>query len=301
MRNFGLKVLSLSIAIALSFFVHSENNVSTITLIVPIDLKNLPPDKVLLAPTAPQAQITVRGPSYVVSRLYSSPPTFKIFLPENVESRFETVLQPETLKLPKSIEVVQIEPIQVEVVLDQRLVKKLQVEVPLVGTLENDLKLDGLEVLPTVVEVTGAQTELEHVSVIRTFPMDLRNIHESREEDLELNVPGRYTVTTQKISKVKVRIKVAENKSDRVFKSVPVTLNGKFADKFTLKPRTVRLTLRGPASLIKKVDEAGLQPYVDLPVNAEAEQKLPVKMTLPNGFELVEIKPNELQLSSEQK
>ena len=75
--NLLLKLVSLLAAILLAYSVHSDRNTSVLSFNVPIEIKNPPDDKVLVKPTRRLAQVTVRGPSFLVGPLVSSPPPLK--------------------------------------------------------------------------------------------------------------------------------------------------------------------------------------------------------------------------------
>ena len=45
MKNLGLKSFSIIIALFLFFYVHSQGNSSQRPIVVPVEIKNLPPDK----------------------------------------------------------------------------------------------------------------------------------------------------------------------------------------------------------------------------------------------------------------
>src|SRR5262245_48718046 len=119
MKNLGLKAVSIVIAFSLAWYVHSESNSAVRTFVAQIEIRNVPPGTIIVAPQNASAQVTVKGPSFIVSKIPNAPPVFSVSLPDAVENRFRTALDPNTLPLPPYVEVLTIEPPDFEFVLEK--------------------------------------------------------------------------------------------------------------------------------------------------------------------------------------
>ncbi|MDZ4787247.1 MAG: CdaR family protein [bacterium] len=207
MKNLSLKIFSLIIAIALCYYVNSDTNFSVIGFTAPIEIKNIPQNKMLVWPLGPKAQVTVKGPSYLVSQVATSKFTYKIELPTGVENSFRAELNKEGLSLPPSIEVVSIEPSQLEIALDKKVEREVQVVVPRYGNLPEDVKLIGIEVKPSTIIVSGPENSMKNVKRIETEPVDIRDIRTNLTKTLSVRSPGNLIESS--INQVEVSIKIS--------------------------------------------------------------------------------------------
>ena len=94
-QHLPLKIASLFIALILAYAVHSAGNASVVSLYVPVEIKNIPDDKVVVSPTKRSVQITIRGPSFLIGPIASSPPSLRARLPDEVtrsRSSSQTIL-----------------------------------------------------------------------------------------------------------------------------------------------------------------------------------------------------------------
>lgn len=206
MHDLKLKLLALLIALGLAVFVSSTRNFSVVTVVAPVGVKNLPDDRVILMPADLQAQVTLRGPSFLLSRVFSSPPRFEILLPDNVQARHRAVLPIADLNLPSSVQVEKVQPSEIEFLFDRLIETSLKVEVPLVGSVQSGFRLEGIEIEPPAVPVSGAATELRGLKSIQTTPLILQDMAGNAQEELRLKLPGRFTRSRRESVIVRIRV-----------------------------------------------------------------------------------------------
>jgi len=296
MKNLGIKLWSLVIALALFSFVNSQSHRGVMTLIVPLEVRNLPPDKVVLIPNLNQIQVTVRGPSYLLSGLAASPPSYIIRMPADVGNRHFVSLQANALAIPPTVEVLSIEPPEIEYVLDDLAHKQLRVIVPRIGNLHGDLEMTSMEVSPTTVSVRGPSTEVQNLETIETAAIDLREITESSTRQLSIRVPGRFLRTDQSFVEVKIEVKTVEQ--ERTFRDVPVRLVNKVDESVSLSPERVMIEVSGPRSVIESLSSTDLLPFVDFSNGVDQSGKLPVQVRLPERVSLVIVEPQAVEVGS---
>ena len=73
----------------------------------------------------------------------------------------------------------------------QMLTVELPVEIVMAGTLPADIKVTKTEIVPEKVRITAAPSVLKGMTVIKTKPLDLSNLHGSAAPALELDVPDK--------------------------------------------------------------------------------------------------------------
>ena len=153
-------------------------------------------------------QVTLRGPSFLLNRAFSSPPRFEVVLPDNVDARYSAQLPIDDLKLPSSIQVDKVQPAEIEFVFDNVVETNLRVQVPLVGNVPTGFHVESVEVDPPSIPVSGAASELRGLKLIQTAPLVLQDLTEDVQEELKLRLPGRYSRSRR--NSVVARVKIVQ-------------------------------------------------------------------------------------------
>jgi hypothetical protein len=298
-RDIPLKFASLFIALVLAYGVHSARNSSVVSLFVPLEVKNTPEDRVVVKPVKRGAQVTLRGPSFLVGSLASAPPPLRVKLPDGTEERASVSLRAADLSLPPSIEVLSIEPSQLEFVLEPIELQELQVAVPRVGQLSKELVLEGIEVAPRIVSVKGPRSELKGLKVIETEPVDLSALNSSKELTLNLRTVGGSVVSG--VKSVVVRVAIGEQPTERVFLQVPVEVRAVSGIAgVRIYPPVVSLTVSGSPTVLSNLKSEELAPFVRVGtiLSPIAEAKREVQIQLPLGLRATRIDPPVVNLQS---
>jgi hypothetical protein len=293
-RNIPLKLASLFIAVVLAYAVQRASNVSVVSLFVPLEIKNTPEDRVVVKPTKRGAQVTIKGPSFIVGPLAAAPPPLRVKLPDGVGDKASVTLRASDLSLPPTLEVLSIEPSQVEFVLEMLERQELRVAVPRIGQLSKELVLEGIEVSPPSIMVRGPQSELKSLKTIETEPIDLGSINSSKEISLSIRSIGG--AVTPEAKSVIARVAIGEQPTVRSFSQIPVEVRivGGANVGFTVMPKVVSLTVSGSPSALSGLKEQDLAPYVRLKADAAtnaASAREQVQMLLPMGLRVVSIEP----------
>lgn len=297
-RNAPLKIASLFIALVLAYAVQRASNLSVVSLFVPLEIKNTPDDMMVVKPTKRGVQVTLKGPSFIVGPLAASPPPLKVKLPDGVSDRATITLQASELSLSPSVEVLSIEPTQVEVVLEQLERQELRVAVPRIGQLAKELVLEGIEVSPKSVIVKGPRSELKQLKTIETDPIDLSTLDGSK--DLQLSIRSIGSAVIPESKTVSVRVAIGEQPTVRSFNQVPVEVRviGGASGAFRVVPGAVSLTVSGSPSALAGLNVQELAPYVRTTaalVDGEGLRSQ-VQIQLPLGLKVVNIEPSTVAL-----
>lgn len=294
-KNPGLKIFALMIAIALSIYVNSEGNRSVVTLVVPVEITNLPEGRMIIQPSTAQAEVRVRGPSYLLSRLYSNAPSFRVDLPDGVGNRFSSQLKAEALDLPVAVEVISIDPGQVEFILDTRVERTLPVNVPTAGHLPEGMKLDAVQVVPATIDLTGPESELKELATIDTVALDLNGLSGNLTRELELKLPGKYIQISQK--RVSVTAQVSVQNTERRFTGIPVEMRSNLETNYSVTPARVEVEVSGPPALIAELHADSLIPYVRIATPLTDSAGFDVHVDAPARIAVVKVHPERVTLS----
>jgi YbbR domain-containing protein len=289
--NLILKLVSVLAAILLAYSVHSDRNTSVLSFNVPIEIKNPPDDKFLVKPTKRMAQVTVRGPSFLVGPLVSSPPPLRVVVPDDVGDRLQVSLKSSDLSVPSMVEVVGVEPSEIELVFEPVEQKELKIEIPRVGQLPKDLTLTKVDFDPKVASVRGPRSELKQLRFIESDPIDLGDLSESRSLNLNLRNPGnQLTLITKAVS---VRIGINEVPRQLTFEKRPVELrtSPRVSD-IGFEPLEVTVIVEGAPGLVAELDPGDVVPYVRVKEPPPKEGRvIDLSVDLPEGISVSRVEP----------
>lgn len=295
MKNLGLKSLSLMIAILLAYFVNSESNTSVFSFVVPVEIANLPESKIVLLPSLRQAQVSVRGPSFLVSRIAASPPVFKIEIPPDAGNRFEVALQHDLLALPSALDILSIEPSSMEFVFDNLIKKRVRVDVPQLGGPDAGMQITQILATPAEVELSGPQTEISEVSYVETSPFDVRDLRASERRVLKLRPPGKYSQVDPK--EVEVVVGVVSKMSTRLFERLTVEVRAAGGGAYALAPSFLDLLeVSGAQDAVSVLKPEQVVPYVKITSAEEVNKTVKVSVELPEGITIVRLQPDSLKV-----
>jgi YbbR domain-containing protein len=300
-RGIPLKLVSLLIALLLAYAVQSARNASVVSLFVPIEVKNAPEDKALVKPAKRGVQVTLKGPSFLIGPVASSPPAIRVKLPELLEDRVSVSFKASDIALPSSIEVLNIEPSQMEFVFEPLERQEVRVEVPRIGQLSQGLILEGVEVSPKVVALRGSRSELKALRVVESDPIDLGDVDETREFNLDLRLSG--TAVTPSTRSVVAKVIVGHQPTERIFKGRSIELRVvSGGGGFSVVPEKVAVTLSGPPSVISRTEEQVVIPFIRIPANLpDATPQRKVEVEVPAGIKVVAVEPAYVALKGTQQ
>ncbi len=294
-----LKLVSLLAAILLAYSVTSDRNSSVLSMSVPLEIKNPPEDRVLVRPQRRVVHVTLRGPSFLVGPIASSPPPMKVMLPDKIDDRIQVTLKASDLQVPSMIEVLSVEPSQMEFVFEPLERREFKVEVPRVGQLAKHLTLSRMDFEPKVVTLRGPRSELKQVKVVESEPLALEDITESQTLALALRNPGAMTILG--VKNVNVRVAINEIPDQMVFAKRPVELRTvPAATGVVIDPTEVAVTVEGPPDAISRIKGDEVFPFIrvrELPPVEGAE--IEVRVELPNqcgDCKVVDLEPDSVMV-----
>ena len=296
MRNSGLKLLSLLIAALLAWFVNSENNVGDAQIFVPLKIENVPDNRMLVRPLARQLVVTLKGPSYQIARASAQPLTIKARLPDGVTDRYQLALRHSDIPVPPSIEVVRIDPSDIEVLLEEKVTRELPVRVDREGKLDSGLRLDAIVTQPDRVTVIGPSSELKSLSEVQTYPVMLSELKESSSLDLDLKVPGNLTTVSP--SAVRVQISIVPLQGARRFSEREIELRAPSgSERLEISPSKATIEIKGEVERIKGLSDEQIVPYVRLSHDQDLSKPFEVAVDLPEWVSISKIEPRMVTVS----
>lgn len=174
-RNFGLKMLSLAIALAMWWGVAREP-VAEMALTVPIEFHGVPRGLEISSEVLPEVQIRIRGPRRVLRQIVQSDvhPVIDMANAQPGEKTYNLV--PGQIQLPADVQVVQLIPAQLQVSFDRRATKEVEVRPRVIGTFASGYRIVSTHVQPATLEIAGPAKRVEAIDSAITDPVDATGV-----------------------------------------------------------------------------------------------------------------------------
>jgi hypothetical protein len=296
MQNHGLKVLSLGLAVLLSLFVHysfvTENAPSSmVQLIVPVEVQNLSLDQIITWPPTRQAEVALRGSSNSLSKIVTTPPIFRVEVPEGTKNRFIAQLRKEDLRVASDVEILSIRPSDIEFKLDTLVRRTVPVVVPRIGSIAEGLVIERVDVKPEEVVLRGPESELKTIGAVETLPLDVRGISGSLVQTLSVRVPG--ALTESETASVEVSVKVGVKAREALFRNVPIEVRASSGAMLKVVPSSVLVEVSGPEKQLSSMPASQVLPFVRVREGEEAFAPFEreVKVEVPEHVSVIRIDP----------
>ena len=205
-RNWGLKLLSLTFALLLWLFVMGEQK-AEVGYTVPLELKNLPVGLVVANEVPSLVDVRISGPRTLLSNIQSSALSMSVDL-QGLQAGLTTFKRlDQNLNIPSALRVSRLSPSYVEVKLERIRQKNVPVRVSFNGQLANGATLGSVIVRPESVMIEGAESEVKDVDSVETEAIDITLAQESFTLTLPIEYRGTYTeLKDQKTVEVEVII-----------------------------------------------------------------------------------------------
>jgi len=294
LRNAGLKLLSLAAALGLWFFVNAGERDTELSLQVPVELRNIPPNVMLVSPRVDFIDLTVRGPRTLLTRIHPDQLSMALDLRGVRPGPAVFRIMGEALDLPRGVSVVRLSPSEVTLEFSATMRKRVPVHVALTGKPPGGLRVTSTKVAPESIEVVGPADQVEQIKTAETAPIDLADAEAGMiERDLSLDVPREYVSLSASL--VHAQVLLEEPERTRTVANVPVVVRNS-PYRTTLTPPTVQITVRGPRSAMESLELDHGAVYIDAAGHEPGRYDVTPAVDLPADVELVRQEPSSVEL-----
>lgn len=294
-HNLGLKLLSLTIAFSIWFFVNFGERDAEETVRAPLELRNIPAHLIITSPRVDFIDLRVSGPRALLGRIDRDRLAISLDLGGVRPGAAVFRVDADMLNLPRGVKVVRITPAQLTMELERVAHKSVPVHLRLNGKIPNGLQVTDTKVAPDRVQVTGPASDVEDVQSANTEPLDIDEARAGTvERELALEPPSEYV--TFSANRVAVQVRIEEVAVTREFKRVHVSVRNA-ALAYEVRPDHVRLVVRGPKGQLNGLEIGGGAIYIDADGQAAGDYLVKPNVELPQGIQLVSVDPPKLQLT----
>jgi len=292
-RNLGLKMVSVVLAVLLWFLVSGEQTVER-ALRIPLEFTNLPPRLELVGEPPTLVDVRVRGSSGTLSRVAAGDlsAVLDVRTARSGERLFH--LTSEDVRAPLGVDIVQVSPASVSLTFEQSVTKTVPVTARVEGKPAAGFVVSGVNVEPPTVVISGPAGAMERVTEAVTEPISVLGAQSSVTETATIGVTNPAVRLSDPRS-AKVSVSVTPEPQEWTVSDVTVEIINAGRGASTT-PRTVDVRLRGTKD--SAASEA-VQPRASVDARGlrRGRHTVPVKVDAPAGIGLLGVDPANVVLT----
>lgn len=290
-----LKVISLLSAVTLWFYVLNSEPLEVekrmpLAFITPTDLA-------INVETPKTVKVKVKGSRAFVQDIDFSNEKLIVDLRDYPykQETFAVTFEPNMVRMPFGVEVLEVEPKQVVLSLDRELRKVVPVRVRTVGEVGKDLKLVSKEFRPKEFMIVGPYEVLKKTTLLDTVPVNLGSLEGKGELRLPLeSIDGRILIEEKR--DIQFNYVVRPNKANLTLKNVNISFLTKHT-RFTSSEEKVALDVLISEERIDALRSSEVKVIAEIPDKARGKVRVKLRAELPEGVNLLQIHPEFINVS----
>jgi hypothetical protein len=194
--NLWLKLLSIVLAVFLWAVVLGEQKIEVV-MTIPLEMKDLPRHLALVNEPPDTLEVRLRGPKTLITNLASREVVLQGLPKKFVEGENLVQFRPEAVRVPRGIEVVDVTPRRIRVVLDAMVEREVEVSPRVEGTPAKGFVLKRVTSDPPRIRLVGPKSELRRLTRVYTLPINLNGQTASFTTRTMLEPAGRQIRTLE--------------------------------------------------------------------------------------------------------
>lgn len=294
-RHFGLKALSLALAVLLWMTVAGEEIVER-GLRVPLELQQMPAGIEVLGDIPSTVDVRVRGGSDALSRVGAGDVIAVLDLRGARPGRRLFPLTPDQVRVPFGVQVVQVTPSAVAMAFEPSASRDVPVAPAVDGRPAPGYVLGALTADPKSVEVIGPESAVRRATEVLTEPVPVSGATQTIRQSVILGLLDPSLRLKSARSAV-VTAQILPAPLERILHNRPVHLRnldqGLVAE---ADPPAVTLTLRGNRDALSRVDPDEIRAYIDLAGLGPGQYTLDVHAASTPEAGVTRIDPSSVQV-----
>jgi YbbR domain-containing protein len=260
LENWSLKTTAVLLAAILWLFVRGEPGPERIVPGVPLEVQ-VPRQMEVINKRPSNVEVTMRGSAF--SDLWLSrtvPTTCVVDLSGAKEGEHVVTLTAENVRIPKGsgIEVIQVNPARVTLVLEATVSKEVPITIPILGEPLHGFEMYGRSSNPSSVILTGPRTRVNLIRDVSTEVISVKGQKQPVRAFVGLNImdPSVRASTT---NLVQVDIQIGTRLKQSTVPAVPLVIDD---SSYVVSPRQVAIALMAPADASEELRPDNFQALV---------------------------------------
>lgn len=293
-KNWSTMLLALALAVFTWFLVTGREVVET-WVDMPVVMTNPPEGMVIEEGLVDKIQVRLRGPKGLVDSLSNQHLTYPLDVSKLDIGKQVLEIDTDQLPLTASYEVIEVNPKRLNIFVDRRISKKIQLETAWAGKLNDYYKLIEVKASPDFVEIRGPETKLRKITKAKVVLKEdfLDEVPVNWAEDVAVDLDEEI-----ESSPAKVRVEATFGPKTRdIWVKLPLKVVPPEGYKATVAQNFVRLHIEGPIFLFRN-NEYRQDMEASLVFGGEVlpgQYELAYDLILPEGCTLIERKPETIR------
>jgi YbbR domain-containing protein len=173
-ENWGIKLLSLALALSLWFYVTSKGK-TEITLTVPLELRNIPQDIAVVGNVVGSLDVRLQGQERVLRDITIGKKVFGVLDLSLTKVGDNVVpLSPDDIRRPSGVTVMHISQSEVKVKLEPLVRKNFQLKPILHGLPAAGYRVRKIAITPPHITAEGPESVIRTLESLQTMPIDVQ-------------------------------------------------------------------------------------------------------------------------------
>jgi len=299
LKNIRTKIVVISLAIFIWFFVETSNNYKY-SFKIPLVINNLTTEAIIINEVPEYVRITVWGKgSDILSMILTKKFQYNLDL-TNIHESTSFNLSTKNVRLPRAsnLEILNIvKPDSIHIQIEKRITKKIPVLPNVVietyagYTLVDDIKLE-----PDSVTAIGALSLLDTIISLKTEPMSLKNVKRDIKKTVNLQVPKSDKV--QLLRKEVLLLADIQKLIEVSFSGIPVTvINTPDNVDLSVIPSSLSLTLIGGVDKLLPIKPEDILAYIDYNKVIASDNEFHLAyIDKPDGVRIEDVEPKRFKI-----
>jgi YbbR domain-containing protein len=289
LRNVGLKIVALGLGALLWFTVSGQQAERTVPG-VPVVYRNKPPGLEITDQTN-SVDIHVRGLDNQLRVAMQRDFEARVDLTDARAGEQTFVVRTDQIEAPFGVEVTRVDPGTVMAVLEPSGSANLPVQPLVEGTPAPGFIVSRTEVDPSSVTVIGPQRRVATATATTTDRVSIEGARSTVTATVSVGVPdSSLRLRESRTARVVVIIEPA---GERLFAALRISVRNLGPGlRATVEPTVVSMLIRGPESLLARLEPAALRPHVDVTALGQGRHEVPVDLDLGGTLTVASVRPS---------
>jgi YbbR domain-containing protein len=288
LEDLGLKILALVISVALWYGVTGQRTPTTIRVPrVPLNFR-LPGDTEISNDTRSDVEVVLTGSKHALDTINVRDLTVNVDVSDlkpgehNVQLTMDRV----AMGLPDGVKFGDIQPNNVQLTLEPRVEREIEVEVRHTGNVPEGYELRGITATPDKVKVRGPAS---HINALVKVPTEIVSLDGRKESFTQPQTA--IEIADKKVdlidTAVNVRVEIGEQRAEKSLGGVSVSAS----DGTLVRPETASITVYGERSAINQLRADNTKLVLDFAADGSFTQRLELPAELQGRIELRSTNP----------
>lgn len=258
--NAALKLFSLLLGFTFWYAVARESGVE-FAFSIPFELRDVPEGLEVVAQSVQQVDVRLRGPAEILRGISAQDLSVSVDLSGAQPGERIAYLTPEDVAVPFGARVMRVTPSSLKIELDRTMGRTINVIPRILGAPADGFELQNIALSPQVVTVVGPASQVRGLEQVTTEPVSAEGLRQpfSRAVGLELHPLVRLASGTS----IELTLDVREVQLRKELSEIEVITRPE-AVSASLEPKSVRVVVEGPRSVIEQLGAEDLEIEVRL-------------------------------------